>query len=130
MERGGRSFPWYKISETTAKSEDIEAISDYLLSGGQFIDIQVPIMYLKKLFDTDSLILYNAAVIAKLTAGVPPQIKTLVDALREILLGRIPRRARLINMIDRPMKINQMGDEGQNLHSFSEGLILDMEQSG
>ena len=67
---------------------------------------------------------------AKLTAGVPPKIKTLVDALREMILGRISRLARLINMIDRPMKINQMGDGGQNLHSFSEGLILDMEQSG
>ena len=33
-------------------------------------------------------------------------------------------------MIDRPMNINQMEDESQNLHTFSEGLILDMEQSG
>ena len=59
-----------------------------------------------------------------------PHIKTLVDALREMIIARIPRCARLINMIDHPIKINKMGDKGQNLHSFSEGLILDMEQLG
>ena len=63
-------------------------------------------MYFKKSFNTDSLILYTAAVTAKINNRVDPNIKTLVDTLQEMILTRIPRRARLIKMIDRPMKIN------------------------
>ena len=79
-------------------------ISDYLLSGGHFTDIEFPIMYLKKIIDTDSLINFKAAMTIKINSGADPNIKTLVDVLREMILVRIPRRARLIKMIDCPIE--------------------------
>ena len=112
------------------KVEDIDAISDYLLSGGSFTDIEVPIMYLKKVMDKDSLINFRAAVTAKINRGADPYIKTLVDALKEMVLARIPCQARLIKMIDHPMMVNRMGDKGAKMDSFTVGLVLDTDQSG
>ena len=88
-------------------------------------------MYLKKLFSMDSLTLFDQLLKAKLQEGAPHQIKTLIERrLKEMILSRILRCARLIKMIDCPTKINQMGNEGENLHSFMEHLILEMDQSG
>ena len=59
-----------------------------------------------------------------------PQSSSSDDTLKEMILARIPHRARLIKMIDRPMTVNRIGDEGQNMDSFTAGLVLDMDQSG
>ena len=107
LERGGsKSFPWYKVTETSIRSEDVEVIYDNLLSRGPFTDIQVLRMYLKKLFDQDSLITFDTALNANLAVGQPPAIKTLVNTLKEMILSRIRRRARLIKMMERIAKIN------------------------
>ena len=79
------------MSETCVKSEHAEAIQDYLMNGGSLTDIQVPMMYLKKLFVKESLILYDVASNAQLTTGAPPKIKKLIDMLKEMILDKIPR---------------------------------------
>ena len=103
-----KSFPWYKVTETCIRSEDAEAVSDYLLSGGLFTDIEVPRMYLKKLFDHDSLIMFDSALQAELARGSPHSIETLVDTLRNMILSQIPRRARLIKMMERTTKMREV----------------------
>ena len=37
---GSKLFPWWRISDTVAKAEDIDAVSDYLMSGGTFTEIE------------------------------------------------------------------------------------------
>ena len=37
---GSKPFPWWRISDTVAKTEDIDAVSDFLLTGGTFTDIE------------------------------------------------------------------------------------------
>ena len=87
-------------------------------------------MYLKKLFDQDTFIIFDSAIQAELAKGAPHSIKTLVDTLRSMILTHIPRRGRLTKMRERTTKINQMGDNGENLLSYTERLILEMDQSG
>ena len=42
----------------------------------------------------------------------------------------MPKRARLTRLFQRTKTINAMGDCGENLITYSEGLIRDLHQSG
>ena len=116
--------------ETCVKSENAEAIQDYLMSGGPFSYKMVPRMYLKKLFDQDSLIMFDIVLQTDLTNKAPHSVKTLVETVRNMVLSRTPHTARLTNMIERTQKINQMGYLGENMLSYTKKLILEMDQSG
>lgn len=73
----------------------MEAVSDNLSSSGTFTDIEQPIMYMKKLLCKDSLINFRAHVNKRiLYERADPNIKTLIDSLKEMILACIPRRAR------------------------------------
>ena len=63
-------------------------------------------MYLKKLFDHDSFTMFDSASNAKLARGAPQMIMTLTNTLKEIIFPWIPRRVRLIKMMDKTTKIN------------------------
>ena len=47
---GSKLFTWWKISDMVARAEDIDAVADYLYSGGLFNDIEKPIMYMENSF--------------------------------------------------------------------------------
>ena len=66
LENRSKSCPWFWVTEKCVKSEDAEAMQDYLMRGRPFLDIMVPKMYLKKLFDQDSLIMFDTALQTKL----------------------------------------------------------------
>ena len=83
------------MTATSVKTEDAEAIKDYLMSGGPFSDIMVPQMYIKKLFDADSLLMFDIALETELAKGAPHKVKILMDTLRKMVLNQIPRKARL-----------------------------------
>ena len=48
---------------------------------------------------------------------------TIVDTLSDVVLTRMPKRARLTRLLQRIKTINIMGDRGENLITYSEGLI-------
>ena len=53
---GSKKFPWWHTGDTVASADDLEKLSDYLYSGGQFTDIEQPLMYMKRVLCKDSLI--------------------------------------------------------------------------
>ena len=55
---------------------------------------------------------------------------TIVDTLCDVVLSRMPKRARLTKVLQRIKTNNVMGDRGENLITFSEGLMRDLHQSG
>ena len=74
---GSRKFPWWKTGNTTAAPDDLEKLSDYLYSGGLFLDIEQPLMYLKKCMCRDTLISYCKALDKKLEKEQTPQLTSL-----------------------------------------------------
>ena len=109
----------------------MEALSDYLYSGGQFTDIEQPIMYMKRVLCKDMLISFRAALNVRISRhNANPTVKLLVETLKDMILAQIPRRARLIKMIDRAITVSRMGKGGPNMDSFTAQLVLDIEQCG
>lgn len=126
---GSKSFPWWKTSDTVARADDLEALSDYLYSGGQFTDIEQPILYLKHVLCKDILISFRATLNARINQDKSdPIVKLLIETLKDMILSHIPRWAHLIQMIDRAITVGRMGKGGPNLDSFTDQLILDIEQ--
>ena len=56
--------------------------------------------------------------------------RTIVDTLSDVVLTRIPKRAHLTRLLQRIKTINVMVDRGENLITYSKGLIRDLHQSG
>ena len=56
--------------------------------------------------------------------------RTIVDTLRAVVMGRVPKRARLTKVLNCIRTNNVMGDHGENTITFSEGLMFDLHQSG
>ena len=50
-----KSFPWYSVGSTSVPSEERDAISDYINSGGAFNHVSVPTIYIKRLFCAETL---------------------------------------------------------------------------
>ena len=40
-------MPWFIVSSTSVSKEDAELIKDYILSGGSFNDVAIPVMFIK-----------------------------------------------------------------------------------
>ena len=126
---GSKTFPWLKTSDTVARADDSEALSDYQYSGGLFTDIEQFIMYMKRILCKDTLISFRATLNVRINRDkANPTIKLLIETLKEMILSHIPRCARLIQMIDRAITVGRMGKGGPNLDSFTDQLIIDMEQ--
>ena len=56
--------------------------------------------------------------------------RTMVDTLCAVVMGRVPKRARLTRVLNRIRTNNVRGARGENTITFSEGLMFDLEQSG
>lgn len=124
-------FPWQRITDTVMKAEDIDAVSDYLYSRGTFNDIEQLLMYIKKILCKDILINFRAALDHRIhREKADPNIKTIVETLKDMILAHIPHRGRLIKMIDPPMTVGRMGKGVVKMDSFTAQLVLDMDQSG
>merc|ERR1712115_354770 len=54
----------------------------------------------------------------------------IVDNLRAVIMGRVPRCAELKKVLQQIRTSNAMGSRGENTITFSEGLMFDLEQSG
>ena len=97
-----------------ASADDLDKLSDYLYSGGQFTDIEQPIMYMKHVLCKDSLISFRTALNLRINRDkADPTIDLLIKTLKEVILARFPRRARLTQMIERAVTVGRMGKVGQ-----------------
>ena len=56
-------------------TEDAEVIKDYLMSRRPFNDIMVQRMNIKKLFDSNSLLMFDNALQADIHKGTPKTVK-------------------------------------------------------
>ena len=108
---GSKKFPWWRPGDTTAAPDDLEKLSDYLFSGGTFTDIEQPVMYLKKVFDKETMISYRTALNKHITAKEAKDltIDLLINTIREVIQSRIPRRSRLTQMLERAVSVGKMG---------------------
>ena len=77
-------------------------------------------MFIKKLFDTDSLLMFDTALQAEIAKGAPQTVKLLIDTLRKMVLNRIPRHACFTRQLERVEKNNQMGDSDEHMMTFTE----------
>merc|ERR1712101_61370 len=130
LENRKKTYPWYTVGSTCVPSEERDAISDYLNSGGDFNNVSTPTIYIKKLFDAETLkafipLLHDAVNNQKRD----PNTKTIVECIVEVVMSRVPRRARLATVLNRIKSSNCMGDLGENMLTFSEGLMHDLHQS-
>ena len=125
---GSKKFPWWKTGDTVASADDLEKLSDYLYSGGHFSDIEVPLMYMKRVLCKGSLISFRTALNAKLDQRANPTIDLLINTLKEVILALIPRCSRLTQMIERAVTVGKMGKGRPNVESFTDQLIHEMEQ--
>merc|ERR1711895_65473 len=130
LEGRKKTYPWYTVGSTSVPSEERDAIADYIDSGGEFTSVSVPTIYIKMLFDSETLKVFlpllNDAVNNQKR---DPCTKTIVECIVEVVMSRVPRRARLATVLNRIKSSNCMGDLGENMLTFSEGLMHDLHQS-
>ena len=124
-------MPWFTVSSTSVSPEDAESSKDYILSGGSFNDVEIPTMFIKRLMDIETLKLFMPALTKAIEVDRAPHCAhTIVDTLRAVVMGRIPRRACLTKVLQWIRTNNAMGSRGENTITFSEGLMFDLKQSG
>ena len=78
----------------------------------------------------ETLKLFNMALTKANEGGAPHCPRTIVDTLHSVVMGRVPRRARLTRVLQRSRMSNQMGSKGKQAITFSEALLFELEQSG
>ena len=89
-----------------------------------------PTKYIKRLMDHETLRAFMPALDKAIGEGKTHCTCTIVDTLSNVVLTRMPKRARLTRLFQRTKTDNAMGDRGQNLMTFSKSLIRDLHQSG
>ena len=92
-------------------------------------DVAVLVIYIKRLMDHKTLKIFMPALTKAIGEGKPHSTCTIVDTLCDVVLSRMPKRARLTKVLQRIKTNNVMGDRGENLITFSEGLMRDLRQS-
>ena len=96
------------------------------MSGEPYLDIIVSCMFIKNLFDTDSLLMFDTAVQAEIDKGTLQIVKLILDTQRNMVLNQIPCRACLTKQLERVKRNNQMRNSGK--HTMT--LIFYMDQCG
>ena len=91
LDQRKKATPWYRVTDTTVSIEDTESIRDCITLGGSFTDVAVPYMYIKKLMCTETLKLFDKALTKAIDGGSPHCARTIVNTLRAIIIGRVPR---------------------------------------
>merc|ERR1712115_303256 len=127
----GRSkiFPWFTVGSTSVPAEEKEAISDYLNSGGDFNNVTTPVIYIKILLDNKTLKVFLPSLNEAVGQGKPHCTRMIVDCICDVVMSRVPRRARLTKVLNRIKSNNFMGDLGEHMLTFSKGLMHDLHQS-
>ena len=81
--------------------------------------------------DVETLKLFTPALTKAIEIDKAPHFaRMIVDTLRVVVMGRVPRRAWLTKDLQRIRTSNAMGARGENTITFSEGLMFDLTQSG
>ena len=80
--------------------------------------------------DHETLRAFMPALDKAIGEGKTHCTRTIVDTLSNVILTRMPKRARLTTLFQRNKSINAMSVRGQNLMTYSESLIRDLHQSG
>ena len=79
----------------SVSAEDKEAISDYLNSGGDFKDVTTPVIYIKRLFDHETLKVFMPSLTEAIGQEKPHCTCTIFNCICDVVMSRVPRRARL-----------------------------------
>ena len=104
-----KSFPWYSVGSTSVPSEERDAISDYINSGGAFNHVSVPTIYIKRLFCAETLKVFLPLLDdAVKNKNRDHNTQTIVDCIVEVVMSRVPRRARLKIVLNRIKSSNCM----------------------
>ena len=93
-------FPWFTVTSTSVSAEDQESITDYLNSGGHFTDVAIPVIYIKRLIDNETLKIFMPALTKAIGDNQPHTTHTIVDTFRAVVMGRVPQRARLTKVLN------------------------------
>ena len=103
-------MPWFTVSSTSVSAEDGESIKDYILSGGSFNNVAIPVIFIKRLLDIETLKLFTPALTKAIEVDkAPHSVCIIVDTLRAVVIGRVPKRARLTRFLNRIRTNNVMG---------------------
>merc|ERR1712115_618396 len=129
LEGRHKPFPWFTVGSTSVSAEDKEAISDYLNSGGNFKDVATLVIYIKRLFDHETLKVFMPSLTEAVGQDKPHCTCTIVECICDVVMSRVPRRARLTRVLNRIKSNNYIGDLGEHMLTFSEGLMHDLHQS-
>ena len=122
-------MPWFTVSSTSVSAEDAESIKDYILSGGSFNDVAIPVMFIKCLLDVETLKLFTPPLTKVIEENKALHSACMImDTLRAVVMGRVPKRAQLTRVLNWIRKSNVMGARGKNKITFSAGLMLDLKQ--
>ena len=74
-------------------------------------------MYIKKLLDSNSLLMFNNALQAEIHKGTPQTVKLLVNTLKLVVLKRIPQCAHWTKQLKRVKRKGLMGKNGEQMMS-------------
>ena len=113
-----KSFLLFPSNNWIISPFDIDALSDYLNSGGQYSDIQIPRMYLLKLTCIDILKQFDRLLEEKIRDRSTPDIKLLLQTLKIVILRMVPRQAHRSTQLDKVIKKGMMGASGKYLQSY------------
>ena len=80
--------------------------------------------------DKETLKIFMPTLTKAIGENRPHSTCTIVDTLCAVVMGRVPKRARLTKVLNHIRTNNMMGDHGENTITFSEGLMFDLHQSG
>ena len=130
LEGRHKKYPWYTVQSTGISCEEQAVLIDYIDSGGNFSDMKVPVKYVKRLLDYETLRMFLPALDAAVEKGAEHTSQTIVSTLNTLLVNRMPARGRLTRFFQRNKLINQMGDMGENMVTYSETLMRELQESG
>ena len=88
-----------------------------------------PVIYIKRLFDHETLKVFMPSLTEAVGQDKPHCTRTIVECICDVVMSRVPRRARLTRVLNRIKSNNCMGDLGEHMLTFSEGLMHDLHQS-
>ena len=103
-----KPFPWFTVGSTSVSAEDKEAISDYLNSGGDFKDVATPVIYIKRLFDHETLKVFMPSLTEAIGQNKPHCTCTIVECICDVVMSRVPLRARWTKVLNRIKTNNAM----------------------
>merc|ERR1712240_529316 len=118
------------VQSTGVSCEEQVKLIDYIESGGSFNVVQIPVRFIKRLLDYETLRMFLPALDKAIEGGASHSAKTIVSTLNTLLVNRMPKRGRLTRFFQKNKSVNQMGNMGEHLVTYSEALIRDLHESG